>query len=239
MGVVILSIATLIGENGRLPGRTRDASVHLWDILFKQCAKMMDDSLGIPVVIRPANLRRCAGKFMSMPRAHRPILRLTNPLGTGANGTGLAGRRDVPPVQFYEDGSESTEWTSVLAGYDHLSSGILGNHTFDMWIIGAADICKPAIEQLPNSKRFITIKVPGTWSGLTWEKPDGLSPLTVTEWDPCDDETMSKDIIEKKLVGIKCCYDLIGQPAAAKHNSELDDSKDVKCCNGPACCIAC
>ncbi|SCL76984.1 virion protein US2 [Spheniscid alphaherpesvirus 1] len=230
MGVFMITIATLIDEYGRVPKRTRDASEKLWKFLFEQCRFLIDEPGGIPVVVRSADLRRCAGPFMNLPRAHRPIIRLSSPIGTGASGSGLAGEARKEDTDFYEDGVESTEWHDVYSGFCYLNS--IGNgqtDRFRLWIIGAADICQQALSSFPkNMMRRITVKVNGEWPGNPCFLDTNLEPVLISSWKPVSWPEKEKNIDTSKLL---CRYELL----LPSENITADVSRDRKCC---FCCLS-
>nr|AWP48655.1 US2_2 [Human alphaherpesvirus 2]QBH83357.1 US2_2 [Human alphaherpesvirus 2] len=75
MGVVVVSVVTLLDQRNALPRTSADASPALWSFLLRQCRILASEPLGTPVVVRPANLRRLAEPLMDLPKFTRPIVR--------------------------------------------------------------------------------------------------------------------------------------------------------------------
>uniref|UniRef100_A0AAU0K7C1 US2 family protein n=1 Tax=Anatid alphaherpesvirus 2 TaxID=3080522 RepID=A0AAU0K7C1_9ALPH len=212
MGVAIITLVTLLDEKNRLPGRSRDATSSLWTFLIRQCAQFIDDKLGTPVVVRSADLCRFARPLLSIPRNNRPVIRTAQPAGFGIQGTGQAGLTDSYLIRLYEDGEGcSTEWRDILSGYLLLDSGDVGEGPYNLWIIGAADVCRSAIEFIPIPKRMFAVKVGGLWSGMPWEMPPAIPTILESAWEPKFDRQEDKRDFDE--AGMACVYRVIG-PAA-------------------------
>ncbi|AID52796.1 virion protein US2 [Falconid herpesvirus 1] len=225
MGVAMLTIVTLLDEQNRLPGRSRDATSTLWDFLIRQIEGFLDDKLGTPVVVRSADLWRFARPLLSLSRPHRPVVRTKPPAGSGVKGTGPAGLTDTFLVRRYEDVEGfSPEWQDVISGYQYLESGIMSGGPFSLWIIGAADLCKEAIEHIPTPKRMFALQVKGTWSGMPWAIPEAIPVLLESSWSPQFTHPLDqRGFLESGMRGV---YKVIGRASdPPRNNSEPETRK--------------
>lgn len=99
--------------------------------------EQIQDDVGVPIIVRAADLFRFAKPMLILPRQHRPIVRTKPSDGTGVRGTGLAGTRDSFIVRLFEDVAGcSTEWQDVLSGYLMLESEVSGNAPHSLWKLG-------------------------------------------------------------------------------------------------------
>ncbi|AQS79219.1 virion protein US2 [Ateline alphaherpesvirus 1] len=170
MGVVSITVVTLLDRRGDLPRSSGDASPTLWNFLIRQCRVLASEPLGAPMVLRSADLRRLAGPLMDLPRPQRPVVR------TRRRGT-CPGAGDL----FAEDGpGESVEWPDAVAGLRALADPRL----IHLWVVGAADLCAPLLEGLRSGARLVAIQVGGLWGeGRGWQLGAHVAPGTST-WTP-------------------------------------------------------
>ncbi|QPI70178.1 virion protein US2 [Equid herpesvirus 6] len=165
MGVVLITVVTFVDKHGALPARSADVDGRLWEFLARQCFALAAEPLGIPVVVRSADLYQFSARLLTLPKSCRPIVR------TGGPGAIVLKRNGV---LYYEDGPEtSTEWPSVISGFRHLNSGVMGNRPYHLWIFGAADLCRPAFDLLPGPKRIVYAELSEEWACASWQPPFG------------------------------------------------------------------
>lgn len=238
MGVSMITIVTLLDECDRLPGRSRDAASTLWIFLIKQCMEQIQDDVGVPIIVRAADIFRFAKPMLILPRQHRPIVRTKPPDGTGVRGTGLAGTRDSFIVRLFEDVAGcSTEWQDVLSGYLMLESEVSGNAPHSLWIVGAADICRIALECIPLPKRLLAIKVSGTWSGMPWAIPDNIQTLLTSTWEPKFDTPEDRaHFCDSDMV---CVYKILGSPPNPLKPPEIEPPQMSSTPGRLFCCGKC
>ncbi|CAC51462.1 Us2 homologue, partial [Phocid alphaherpesvirus 1] len=168
MGVVEVNIITFIDKNGALPGNSQDVHPYLWRFMAKQCSILSSTELAMPIIVRSANLCNLVTSMKHLPKTSRPIVRTTK-----------FNNKFLKPIEknnlFSEDKpGHSIEWSSVISGYNYLNSGLFGNYPFNLWVIGAADLCEPVISNIPGPKRLIYAYVSCVWPSPSW-KPDYLN----------------------------------------------------------------
>ncbi|AIL02986.1 virion protein US2 [Equid alphaherpesvirus 3] len=165
MGVVLITVVTFVDKHGALPARSVDVDGHLWEFLARQCFALASEPLGIPIVARSADLYQFSARLLTLPKPCRPIVR------TGGLGSVILERNGV---FYYEDRpGTSTEWHSVVSGFNHLNSSVMGNRPYHLWVFGAADICRPVFDLLPGPKRLVYAELSEEWPGPSWQPPFG------------------------------------------------------------------
>ncbi|AFV26951.1 virion protein US2 [Chimpanzee herpesvirus strain 105640] len=179
MGVVVVSVVTLLDQRNALPRTSADASPALWSFLLRQCRILASEPLGTPVVVRPANLRRLAEPLMDLPKSTRPIVRTRSCRCPPNTTTGL----------FAEDDPlESIEVLDAPACFRLLHREHPGPHRlYHLWVVGAADLCVPFFEYAQKTRlgfRFIAIKTTDAWVGEPWPLPDRFLPERTMSWTP-------------------------------------------------------
>ena len=239
MGVCMITLVTLLDECDRLPGRSRDAASTLWIFLIEQCMEHLKNDVGVPILVRTADLCRFAKSTFVLPRRHRPIVRIKSAGGSGMPGSGLAGTRDAFIVRLFEDVAGcATEWQDLLTGYVMLESEASDNVSYSLWILGAADICRTAIESIPLPKRLFAIKVPGTWAGMPWALPCEIQTLLTSTWEPKFENIEDKAYFNDS--NMACVYQIIGSPSDVP---QLQGLGIESTCTPPkrnlCCCLCC
>ncbi|AEI00297.1 US2 protein [Gallid alphaherpesvirus 3] len=238
MGVSMITVVTLLDECERLPGRSRDAASALWIFLIKQCMEQIHDDVGVSVVVRSADLFRFSRPLLVLPRRQRPIIRTNPPDGTGIRGTGLAGTRDSFIVRLFEDvGGCASEWQDVMSGYLMLESDVSENTSYSLWIVGAADLCRAALEYIPLPKRLLAVKVAGTWSGMPWALPDTIPTLLTSTWEPTFETAEDKEHFRDN--GMTCVYKIIGSPPDPPKPPRTEPSRASSRSDKVFCCWPC
>ncbi|ATD86335.1 US2 [Human alphaherpesvirus 2] len=179
MGVVVVSVVTLLDQRNALPRTSADASPALWSFLLRQCRILASEPLGTPVVVRPANLRRLAEPLMDLPKFTRPIVRTRSCRCPPNTTTGL----------FAEDDPlESIEILDAPACFRLLHQERPGPHRlYHLWVVGAADLCVPFFEYAQKTRlgfRFIAMKTTDAWVGEPWPLPDRFLPERTVSWTP-------------------------------------------------------
>nr|APQ34469.1 virion membrane protein [Equid alphaherpesvirus 1]APQ34544.1 virion membrane protein [Equid alphaherpesvirus 1] len=75
MGVVLITVVTVVDRHKALPNSSIDVDGHLWEFLSRQCFVLASEPLGIPIVVRSADLYRFSSSLLTLPKACRPIVR--------------------------------------------------------------------------------------------------------------------------------------------------------------------
>ncbi|AUS94802.1 virion protein US2 [Equid alphaherpesvirus 8] len=162
MGVVLITVVTVVDRHKALPNSSIDVDGHLWEFLSRQCFVLASEPLGIPIVVRSADLYRFSSSLLTLPKACRPIVRTR-----GATAISL----DRNGVVYHEDRmGVSVEWLSVLSGYNHLNSSLIINHPYHLWVLGAADLCRPVFDLIPGPKRMLYAEIAGEFQ-KSWQPP--------------------------------------------------------------------
>ncbi|AAP41479.1 virion protein US2 [Macacine alphaherpesvirus 1] len=179
MGVVVVTVMTLLDRHAALPRTSADANPLLWNFLLRQCRILAAEPLGTPVVVRSADLRRVAAPLMDLPRPDRPVAR------TRACDCVSGAASDV----FPEDAAwESEEVADAAACFRSLCEPRPRPRLYHLWVVGAADLCVPFLEHLRRARvgaRLVTIRVTDAWAeGGSWPLPDGLAVGETVPWTP-------------------------------------------------------
>ncbi|AII81561.1 truncated virion membrane protein [Equid alphaherpesvirus 1] len=162
MGVVLITVVTVVDRHKALPNSSIDVDGHLWEFLSRQCFVLASEPLGIPIVVRSADLYRFSSSLLTLPKACRPIVRTR-----GATAIAL----DRNGVVYHEDRmGVSIEWLSVLSGYNHLNSSLIINQPYHLWVLGAADLCKPVFDLIPGPKRMVYAEIADEFH-KSWQPP--------------------------------------------------------------------
>ncbi|ARS01773.1 virion protein US2 [Macacine alphaherpesvirus 1] len=179
MGVVVVTVMTLLDRHAALPRTSADANPLLWNFLLRQCRILAAEPLGTPVVLRSADLRRVAAPLMDLPRPDRPVAR-TRACDCAAGAASAV---------FPEDAAwESEEVADAAACFRSLCEPRPRPRLYHMWVVGAADLCVPFLEHLRRARvgaRLVTIRVTDAWpEGGSWPLPDGLADGETVPWTP-------------------------------------------------------
>nr|AHM96110.1 virion protein US2 [Papiine alphaherpesvirus 2] len=180
MGVVVVTVMTLLDRHEALPRTSADANPLLWNFLLRQCRILAAEPLGTPVVVRSADLRRVAAPLMDLPRPDRPVVR------TRACGCDSAAAADGV---FPEDAPwESEEVADAAACFRALCDPRPRPRLYHLWVVGAADLCAPFLEHLRDGRvgaRLVAVRVPDAWAeGGSWLLPEGLALGETVPWTP-------------------------------------------------------
>ncbi|AMB17046.1 tegument protein [Macropodid alphaherpesvirus 1] len=199
MSVVMVTLMTLTDKYDALPRTTADAHPLLWNYLIRQCRVLSQDPLGIPVIVRAANMRKVSAPLMDLPKAYRPIIRTHK--GFAAS--------DLFPEDQPSESLELADATMCFHFYHNCDAKKL----YHMWVIGAADICDPflsCLQQKAAGVRFITIKMDFIWEGAAWLPPPRMCPKKTVPWVPCP---ISQDpALEQLLSNCSYEYGVVGPP---------------------------
>ncbi|QOD40238.1 tegument protein [Macropodid alphaherpesvirus 2] len=200
MSVVMVTIVTLTDRYDAVPRTTADAPPILWNYLIRQCSVMSRDPLGIPIIVRPSNMRQAATALMDMPKAYRPVIRTQK----GPEWTEL-----FPEDQPFES-LEMADAATCFNFYHNCDDKKL----YHMWVVGAADIFDPFLSYLQKRSagvRFLTIKMDFIWEGAAWLPPPRMCPKKTVPWVPCP---IAEDpMLEQLLANCTYEYGVVGPPS--------------------------
>ncbi|ASW27108.1 virion protein US2 [Beluga whale alphaherpesvirus 1] len=172
MVVVMVTIVTFINGRGLLPGRSRDVPRELWEFLANQCYALAIEPLGVPVIVRSADLAAACGPFAGLPYERRPVVETRSDWLT---------KRTV--VLEKEIGA-SPRWKSVLDGYKQLHTDDPEGGPYHLWLFGAADLCAPAFTSIPAARRLVYARLNSFVGGSPWRPPVCGQARILVPWNP-------------------------------------------------------
>ncbi|BAV93117.1 virion protein US2 [Equid alphaherpesvirus 4] len=151
MGVVLITVVMVVDRHKALPDSSIDVDGKLWEFLGRLCFVLASEPLGIPIVVRSADLYKFSSSLLALPKACRPIVRTRGATAIALERNGVIYQEDRIGI--------SIEWLSVLSGYNYLNSSIITNRPYHLWVLGAADLCRPVFNLIPGPKRIVYVEI--------------------------------------------------------------------------------